>query len=129
MTGPEIALTIAAGVAAGGLSAALGVGGGVMMVPFILLVLGEGQHLAEGTSLLVIVPTAIAGVYIHAKRGFVDFRAAAVLGFLGVVGSFAGAKLALALDADVLTILFGILVIVVGLDMIRRGIKERAQAT
>ena len=52
-----------------------GVGGGVIMVPYMVTFLDKTQHVAEGTSLMVIVPTAIAGVIAHNKRGYVSFSA------------------------------------------------------
>lgn len=97
---------VAFGVLVGALSALFGIGGGVVMVPFMVLLLERSQHLAEGTSLLVIVPTAIAGVIAHAGRGFVDFRSAAWLAAGGVLGAFAGARFALASSTETLEAIF-----------------------
>ncbi|MGH8573566.1 MAG: TSUP family transporter, partial [Gammaproteobacteria bacterium] len=60
-----------AGIGVGVFSALFGVGGGIIMVPFMTLVLDKGQHLAEGTSLLVIVPTAIVGALAHRRAGYI----------------------------------------------------------
>lgn len=91
------------------------------MVPFMVLLLERSQHLAEGTSLLVIVPTAIAGVIAHHKRGFVSFRLAGLLATGGVFGAFIGARIALNIDADLLEKLFAVFLIVMGLRIIREG--------
>jgi uncharacterized membrane protein YfcA len=115
---------VAAGVVVGALSALFGVGGGILMVPFITLALEESQHLAEGTSLLVIVPTAIAGVVAHNRRGFVSFRHAAFLALGGVGGAALGAWLALRLDADVLQKVFGAFVLVMGARLIVSGARD-----
>ncbi len=114
-------VTVIAGVGVGVLSALFGVGGGLLMVPFIALVLDESQHLAEGTSLLVIVPTAIAGVVAHNKRNYVSFSHAGLLALGGVGGAFVGARIALALEADSLRLFFGLFLAVMGLRTIREG--------
>ena len=111
------------GVTVGVLSALFGIGGGVVMVPFMVLVLERSQHLAEGTSLLVIIPTAIAGVIAHNKRGYVSFRLAGILGIGGVFGAFLGARLALALDGDSLSMYFAIFLAIMGIRIIVEGVK------
>ena len=116
---------VGVGVIVGTMSAMFGVGGGVIMVPYIVLVLDKSQHVAEGTSLLVIVPTAIAGVIAHNRRGYVSFSAGSIVATLGVVGSFLGARLALSLDAEALQTLFGVFTIVVGGRILLVGIRKR----
>ena len=111
------------GMLVGLLSALFGIGGGVAMVPFIVLLLEQSPHLAEGTSLLVIIPTAIAGVIAHHKRGFVHFRYAGWLALGGVFGAFAGARLALAIDENLLKMLFAVFLAIVGVRTILQGRK------
>jgi uncharacterized membrane protein YfcA len=111
---PEALLTVAFGLFTGVLSGLLGVGGGIVMVPYLVLALGQGQHLAEGTSLLVIVPTAIAGAWTHSRRGLVVPRVAVGLGLGGVAGALGGAQLALLLPTDVLTRVFAGFLFVMG---------------
>ena len=120
-----VALVVAVGVAVGLMSAMFGVGGGVIMVPFIVLVLDESQHVAEGTSLLVIVPTAVAGVIAHRKRGYVDLGAAAKLAATGIFGAVAGARLALALPPEGLETAFGIFTVIVGAKLLRDGLAAQ----
>jgi len=116
---------LVAGLAAGVLSALLGVGGGILLVPFMVLVLDFDQTLAEGTSLLVIIPTAMAGVASHLTRGYVSMRIGAQLGLGGVLGGAAGAALALVVAPELLQFLFGILVLAVGLQMMITGLRQR----
>lgn len=118
---PVIIGTVGFGVVVGLLSALFGIGGGIAMVPFMVLLLERSQYLAEGTSLLVIVPTAIAGVIAHHKRGYVSFRLAGTLAVGGVVGAFVGARLALSIDENVLEKVFAIFLILMGLRIIREG--------
>lgn len=117
-----ILLTVAFGVLVGVTSAMFGIGGGVIMVPFLVVVLEQNQHVAEGTSLLVVVPTAIAGVIAHNRRGYVEFRRAAALAITGVMGGFLGARLALAIDADSLQKAFGVFTLVMAARLLRDGL-------
>jgi uncharacterized protein len=123
--GPTIAVVIGAGVAVGILSALFGVGGGILMVPFLLLALNHTQHLAEGTSLAVIVPTAIAGVVAHRRSGFVSFSNAAWLATGGIGGAWLGAEIALGLDPDILQVLFALFLLLAGIRTLRRGLTAR----
>lgn len=120
-----IAALILLGFIVGLMSAMFGVGGGVLMVPFIVLVLGESQHLAEGTSLLVVVPTAAAGVAAHHKRGYVSFRTAAAIAVPGLVGAFLGARWALAIDPTALQTAFGIFTVVMAIKILVDGVRTR----
>ncbi len=90
------------GAAAGLGSALLGIGGGLIMVPAMALALGIPQHLAEGTSLVAIVPTAISGTIANRRSGLVGPRLIAVLGGGGVAAGVTGSLLALRLSALVL---------------------------
>lgn len=118
-------LEIAAGVMVGLFSALFGVGGGILMVPFMVLALGFGQHIAEGTSLVVIVPTAVAGVVAHRRRGYVSLPHGAILGAGGIAGALLGAEIALGLAGTSLQSLFGALVIVFGVRLTLEGIRGR----
>jgi uncharacterized membrane protein YfcA len=116
------------GVAVGVFSALFGVGGSVLMVPFMTLALDLGQHASEGTALLVVVPTAIAGVVAHSRRGYVDFPGALLLAAGGVAGAVAGALLALAVSGEVLKLWFGIFLVLVGLRMVVHGLRRHRPA-
>lgn len=114
-----LVLLIAFGAAAGVLAGLLGVGGGILLVPFLVLVVGMTQHEAEATSLLVILPTAIAASVALRRRNVGDLPTALAVGLVGAVGAVAGVLLALALDADVLRLVFAALLAFVGVRLIR----------
>lgn len=119
---------VAVGVLVGVVSALFGIGGGLLMVPFMVLVLGFDQHLAQGTSLAVIIPTAIAGAVAHRKRGFVESKTAAFLAVGGVVGVYAGSQIALATAGDTLRVAFGFVLIGLGLRLVVQGARgQRAK--
>lgn len=115
---------VAFGILTGVLSALFGVGGGLVMVPFMVLALGSDQHLAEGTSLLVIVPTAIVGVIAHTRRGYASFKHATLLAVGGVVGSFLGATLALRLEEGSLQVIFGAFLALMGVRTVVQALKR-----
>jgi uncharacterized membrane protein YfcA len=118
----ELAIGLAVfGVAVGASSGLLGIGGGALMVPFLVLVGDYGQHTAEAISLLVMLPTAIVGSVVLRRRGIGDLRRALTLGAFGAAGGFAGARLAVALPADTLRLLFAVFLAVIGVDMVRRA--------
>jgi uncharacterized protein len=118
MSGPGLYLALVAfGVFAGIASGLLGIGGGTLMVPFLVLAVGLSQHGAEATSLLVILPTAIVGSVTLWRRGVGDLGVALRVGLIGAIGGLAGAKLALALPASTLKIVFAVFVGAVGLKL------------
>lgn len=120
---------VAFGVLAGVASGLLGIGGGTVMVPYMVLVAGFSQHEAEATSLLVILPTAIVGSLVLRANGVGDLRRALLIGALGSVGGLAGASLALALPSDALRLLFAIFIAIIGARMAlqaHRALRERA---
>jgi uncharacterized protein len=122
----DVAIAVGlAGVVVGTLSALLGVGGGLIMVPLIVLLLGKSQHVAEGTSLLVIVPTALVGAVLHYREGFVSLRHSALLGASGIAGGYLGASLALGLAEERLQLIFGLFLLVMGGRSIQQGLRDR----
>ncbi len=121
LTAATVAVHALGGLAAGVLSSTLGVGGGVLMVPLLVLGLGYGQHVAEGTSLAVIVPTALLGARRHARNGFTDWALGFRLGIGALAGSWLGASLALDLAPDDLARGFGVLLAAVGALTLHRG--------
>lgn len=115
----EVALlAVAVGVSVGMISALFGIGGGIVMVPFMVLILDKTQHLAEGTSLLVIVPTALAGVYAHRKARYVTWRTFIALGAAGALGAVVGARVALVIHGPLLQKLFALFVAAVGVRLL-----------
>jgi uncharacterized protein len=117
-------LVVALGVVVGFLAGLFGVGGGVIMVPFLVFALDKAQHVAEGTSLAVIVPTAVAGVIVHIRHRNVDLRIGGWLALGGVVGAYLGAGFALGLEADTLRIVFAVFVAGMSIRYIVEGLRD-----
>jgi len=104
-------LITACGLAIGILSGITGVGGGVFIVPTLVLGFGLVQRVAQGTSLVAILPTAAVGAITHYRHGNVDVRAAGWIAVAGVPAALIGAALALSLPVRVLAGLFGLFLI------------------
>jgi uncharacterized membrane protein YfcA len=113
---------VAVGAASGMLAGLLGVGGGILLVPFLVLVVGMPQHAAEATSLLVILPTALVASLTLRRRAVGDLPLALGFGVVGAIGGVAGALLALALPGHVLRALFAVLIALVGVRLVRDGL-------
>ena len=107
------------GLAAGVLSGMFGVGGGIVMVP-ALVVVGLSQHRAQSTSLAAIVPIAIVGAVLFGGANSVDFGAGGVLALGSLAGARAGALLMHRLSAVLLARIFGVFLVVVAVTMLLR---------
>lgn len=109
---------VVVGMFAGALSGLLGVGGGIIFVPALLLLVRLNIHEAIGVSLAVIVPTALAGVMTHYRAGNVDLKLAVLVAAGGVLGGVLGASLAAHVPAETLKKIFGGFLIIVGVSML-----------
>ena len=122
MTPLELVALLAIGLAAGFAAGLLGVGGGIVMVPAMVLVLNFDQHVAQGTSLVVIIPAALAGSVTHYRNGRVSLRDAALLAAGGIGGAVVGSISALSVDDTLLRRLFGVFLLLVAAQLVlRRG--------
>ena len=110
---------VALGVGVGAFSGMVGVGGGILLVPALIYFFGFSQHMAQGTTMALLVPPiGLLAAYTYWKNGYVDIKVAALVcaGFL--LGSPFGAKLAVALPKEVLRRVFGALLLAIGGRMI-----------
>jgi uncharacterized membrane protein YfcA len=107
------------GLVAGTLSGLIGIGGGTIIVPALIFLFGFSQHLAQGTTLALLVPPiGILAVWTYYKQGYVDLHIAAwiCLGFF--FGGLLGAKFATNLSNVVLERIFGVALLLISLKMI-----------
>ena len=119
----EVVGLILLGLVAGSLAATLGLGGGIIFVPVLVSVFGFTQLDAQGTSLAIIVPTALIATIAHARAGRVRWRIVAVVGAGGIVAAFMGAKLAQSMDEDMLRRIFAVVLTVLAARMGLRTYK------
>lgn len=115
----SIIFLVIIGLLAGYLSGLVGVGGGILMVPLFVFLLGYSQHQAQGMSLAVMLPpVTFMAVYNYNKAGAIDWKMALIVSALFVVGGFLGSKTALAIDQQQLKKVFGGIMLIVALKMI-----------
>ena len=112
LTGWElIVAAVITGVVTGLVSGTMGVGGGIVMVPAMVILMGIDQVEAQGISLAVIVPTALSGSLQHLRMGHVDKGRAFTIGHGGIAGGLGGAHLAQILPAPALRAIFATFVL------------------
>lgn len=106
------------GLFAGLLSGFVGVGGGIIIVPALVIFLSMSQHAAQGTSLAVLVmPVGIFAVINYYKAGHIDIKSALAIAVSFVVGAYYGSKIAIGLDQNQIKRFFGIFLLAIGLKM------------
>ncbi len=106
----------------------IGGGGSILAVPLLLYAVGmPSAHVAIGTAALAVAVNAAVGLAMHARRAPIRWPCAIVFSLAGVGGAFAGAALGKAVDGQKLVALFGVLMIVVGLMMLRPKDKGGSQ--
>lgn len=120
-----LALFLAIGLSAGILSGLFGIGGGILIVPALVIFAGFSQHLAVGTSLAVLLPPiGLAAVLEYWRHGNVDIKAALLIAGAALGGGWIGALIANRLSGPLLKLLFGIVIALVGVLLIWRAWRE-----
>jgi uncharacterized protein len=114
-----IALYLVFGLVAGILSGLLGIGGGIIVVPVLVLLCGFSQHAAQGTTLAMMVPPiGLLAAWAYYKDNNVDLKVAGLMCIGFFIGGFFGAKFATALSGVTLSRIFGVAMLVVSIKMI-----------
>jgi len=110
---------VALGLLAGFASGLIGIGGGLIIVPVLVFGFGFSQHLAQGTTLaLMVPPIGIAAAWTYYQKGDVDIKVALLICVGFVVGSIFGARLAINISNELLGRIFGGAMLVIALKMI-----------
>jgi uncharacterized protein len=118
---------IAIGFVAGLASGLLGVGGGALFVPALVLFLGLSQIEAQATSLLAIVPVALVGAVRQHRYGNLRARDGIVLGALGTGGTLGGVAAANAVPGRALEVSFAMLQLFVAFQLARRALRNEGE--
>jgi uncharacterized membrane protein YfcA len=106
------------GLCSGITSGLFGVGGGIVMVPAMMFFMKMDIKLAVGTSLAVIIPTAVMGSFKHFQMGNVDWRVALSLAPMAIIGSYGGAAWTKSIASGDLKRIFGAFLVLVGLKLV-----------
>jgi len=116
---------IVAGLAMGTLSALVGVGGGIILVPLLVMFIGLAQPEAQGLSLVVMAPISLVGALRNAHHGYINLGASVAIGIGGAIMSPLAALLALHLPIRALSYLFGALLLFTAGQLIFKVVEER----
>jgi len=112
-------ILIVIGLLAGILSGLVGVGGGILMIPLLIMFLGLTQHQAQGTALFAMLPPiGILAAMNYYKEGFVKWEYAAVIALTFVVGGYFGSKLAISLPTQTVRKIFGVIMLIGAIKLI-----------
>lgn len=115
----QFIILVIIGLVAGLVSGSMGVGGGIIIIPALVLFLGLSQQQAQGTSIAVIsVPVAAVAAFNYYKGGFINMKFAAIIILTFVIGAYFGSKMAVHLPAKTLQKSFGVLLLLVGIKML-----------
>lgn len=119
-----ILILIAIGALSGILSGFVGVGGGIIIVPALIYVLGMSQFEAQGTSLFVLLlPVGILAVNNYYKTDQINWKFGVIISIAFVAGGFIGSKLALKMSPALVRIIFGAIMAILSVKMITSGIN------
>ena len=112
-------ILIVIGLLAGILSGLVGVGGGIVMIPLLIIFLGLTQHQAQGTALFAMLPPiGILAAMNYYKAGFVKWEYAAVIALTFVVGGYFGSKLSISLPEQTVRKVFGVIMLIGAIKLI-----------
>lgn len=115
----EIIILIIIGLITGAFSGILGIGGGVIVIPALVLMLNYSQKLAQGTSLAMLLPPiGLLAAYNYYKAGYVDIKAAVILIITFIIGSYISSKFAVQLSDAIIKKIFAIFLIVYAIKLI-----------
>ena len=114
-----LALLLLIGVAAGMLSGLVGVGGGIIIVPALILFMGFSQKMAQGTSLgILLLPVGLLGVLQYYKQGYIDIKVVLAISFAFLFGSYFGSKIALKLPQDTVKKIFAVFMMLIAIKLL-----------
>jgi hypothetical protein len=97
----------------------MGIGGGLIMVPFLVFFAKFNQHLAQGTALAVLtIPVVAIGAFNYYQNGNVDIKAALAIALFFSIGIFFGSKIAQIVSPENLKIFFGLFMVLAGIKLV-----------
>jgi uncharacterized membrane protein YfcA len=125
MSTQTIFILIFIGLMAGALSGFVGVGGGIIIVPALVYMLGFSQHEAQGTSLFILsMPVVILATINYWKSGNVNWKFGLVVALAFIIGGYIGSKLSLKMSPGLVKFLFGLLMAYMSFRLIMSGYQS-----
>jgi hypothetical protein len=123
-----VLIAFAIGLLSGFFGGVAGIGGGIVIVPAAVLLLGISQHAAQGTSLLAIILTSIAATIVNRKNRRVDLKDALIVGTGGAVGAVFSSQVALGVEGTILSALFGGFAVLMAIRTLYRALASSPRA-
>lgn len=121
----QLSIFVLIGIASGIASGIFGIGGGVLIVPGLIYLVGFSQHRATGTSLAVLLPPiGLAATIEYYRYGNVDLRAAVVIAAMMFAGGWAGAVWANRLSGPYLRLAFGLFIVTLGVSLVLGALRR-----
>lgn len=115
----QTALIALIGTVAGLLGGLLGLGGAIVIIPALVMLAGYSQQMAQGTALMMMVlPVGALAAFQYYQKGYVDIRAALIIGVFFFAGSYFGAKFATQVPQEILKKVFAVMLIAIALKML-----------
>jgi uncharacterized membrane protein YfcA len=114
------------GLITGVLSGLLGVGGGIIVVPALMLLFGTSDLIARGTSLLMMIPTAISGTIGNIRRGNIDLLGALLVGVAACTTTALGAWIAKSIDPFTGNMIFAVFLVFIAGQIVYRALRRKA---
>jgi len=110
-----------------GIVSGMGIGGGTILIPALVLFAKPDQHIAQSVNLIFFIPKAVVALKIHIKNRRIDFKPAIPIVFFGILVAFIGSRFAIKLPGSVLKKYFGVFLLILGIyEMIRKDGKKSA---
>lgn len=118
MTFQSFILIALIGIGSGLLGGVLGLGGAIIIIPALVMLVGQSQQMAQGTALMMMVlPVGALAAYQYYQRGFVDVKFALIMAVFFLVGGYFGAKIATQVPQELLKKLFSVLLVIIAIKM------------
>lgn len=110
---------------AAGIISGMGIGGGTILIPALVIFVKPEQHIAQSVNLLFFIPTAVIALIIHIRNKRVDFKMAVPIILAGLAGAFLGSRLALTLQGTDLRRWFGVFLLAMGIYEMFRKVADK----
>jgi len=118
MTLNEVIIILVTGLAAGFLSGSMGVGGGIIVVPSLVFIMGFTTQQAQGTSLaLMTMPVMLIATLNYYKAGSVNIKVAIIMALTFVIGGYIGSKVSVHIPEKIMRKAFGVLMLIAAIKM------------
>ncbi len=110
-----------------GIISGMGIGGGTILIPALILFSNISQQNAQGINLTYFIPTALIALYVHIKNNAVEKKTALIIGLSGIPGAILGSIFATSLSDNILKRMFGFFLFLVGFYEIYKGLIQKKE--